>query len=75
MTKAIENMSFEDALSELEDIIKQIETGQATLEESIKSFERGALLRSHCNKKLSEAKLKIEKIVQNAAGEVTTEAM
>jgi exodeoxyribonuclease VII small subunit len=69
--KSIENMTFEEALSELEQIVKKIDTGSETLESSIVAYERGALLKAHCEKKLNEAKLKIEKIVKQNDGAVT----
>ena len=73
MSKSIENMSFEEALSELEAIIHKIDNGDSSLQESITAFERGAKLRNHCAVKLGEAKLKIEKIVKSNSGEVSTE--
>lgn len=58
----IEEMNFERALSELESIVNGLESGQIDLEKAIESYTRGAALKEHCEKKLSEAKLKIEKI-------------
>ncbi len=60
----IEKMSFEQALKELEGIVRKLETGQQELEKSIEEYERGAALKSYCEKKLHEAKLKVEKIVK-----------
>lgn len=71
--KAIENMSFEEALTELEEIVKKIDTGQENLESAIESFERGVLLKNYCEKKLKEARLKIEKIVKFEDQEVEVE--
>lgn len=73
MTKAIEEMSFEEALRELEATVKKIDTGQETLESSIGAFERGTKLKLHCEQKLKEAKLKIEKIVQKSDGSLAAE--
>jgi len=64
-------MSFEQALAELEGIVNKLESGQAALEDSIKMYERGALLKAHCEAKLESARLRVEKIVvgpQGAAG-------
>jgi|APCry1669190288_1035285.scaffolds.fasta_scaffold65746_2 exodeoxyribonuclease VII small subunit len=72
-SKSIENMSFEQALAELEQIVKKIDTGQESLESSINNFERGILLKKYCEKKLLEAKMKIEKITQSENGEISTE--
>ncbi|HJD65442.1 MAG TPA: exodeoxyribonuclease VII small subunit [Rickettsia endosymbiont of Diachasma alloeum] len=68
-----ENISFEEALSELEKIVKKIDNGQETLEAAVNSFERGILLKNHCEKKLKEARLKIEKITKLADSTVTLE--
>lgn len=57
----VENLSFEDALGELETIVKTLETGQAKLEDSIGKYERGIALKNHCEQKLREAQAKIEK--------------
>ena len=66
-------MSFEAALAELKDIVKKIDTGEETLESSIISFERGVLLKEHCEKKLQEAKLKTEKITKLADSTIVLE--
>lgn len=63
--KSIEKMSFEEALAQLEEIVRKIDTGQEDLENSINSYERGVLLKKHCEEMLRSAKLKIEKITQN----------
>ncbi|WP_395477456.1 exodeoxyribonuclease VII small subunit [Rickettsia endosymbiont of Pantilius tunicatus] len=68
-----ENISFEEALSELEEIVKKIDNGQETLEAAVNSFERGILLKNHCEKKLKEARLKIEKISKLADSTITLE--
>ena len=61
-------MSFEDAMKALEAIVDRLESGDAPLEESIALYERGAALRAHCEKKLRDAELRVEKIVQGAGG-------
>jgi len=71
--KSIENMNFEQALAELEEIVKRIDTGQESLENTISSFERGIALKNFCENKLKEARLKIEKITKTADGGVSTE--
>jgi exodeoxyribonuclease VII small subunit len=60
---AIEALSFEAALRELETIVQTLESGQAPLEESISVYERGALLKAHCERKLEAARLRVEKVV------------
>jgi len=68
----IGDLSFEQALSELESIVQDLESGKAALEDSISSYERGTALKKHCEKKLQEAQMKIEKISVNGDGQVKT---
>jgi exodeoxyribonuclease VII small subunit len=72
-TASVENLTFEDALSELETIVRQLESGTADLAASISSYERGMALKKLCEMKLKEAQTKIEKITVSADGKVTTE--
>ncbi len=65
--KPIDGMSFEEALAALEQVVGQLEGGQVPLEQSIALYERGDALKKHCDAKLGEAELKVEKIV--AGGE------
>jgi exodeoxyribonuclease VII small subunit len=76
MTQAaekIENLSFEQALKELEAIVQNLESGDAPLEDSITAYEKGISLKNHCEKKLKEAQAKIEKISINNDGSVKLE--
>ena len=61
-------MTFEQALSELEQIVARLESGQAPLEDSIRMYERGAALKAHCEQKLQAARLRVEKIVVGPGG-------
>jgi exodeoxyribonuclease VII small subunit len=61
-------MSFEDALRELEQIVHKLEAGDVPLDDSIRIYERGAALKAHCETKLKEAELKVEKIVLGPEG-------
>lgn len=61
-------MSFEDALGELEEIVRKLEEGRVKLDEAIAAYERGARLKAHCEKKLAEAKAKVEKITLGPGG-------
>ena len=65
----IENMSFEEAMKELEATVGKLEHGDASLDESIKLYERGAKLRAHCDKRLREAEERVEKITLAANGQ------
>lgn len=71
MTEKIESLSFEDALSELETIVRNLESGQTKLDESITAYERGVALKKHCEKRLNDARLKIEKITLDENGSPT----
>lgn len=71
-SKSIDKMHFEEALAELEEIVKKIDTGQESLSEAVDSFERGVLLKQHCEKMLADAKLKIEKITKSEEGVLRT---
>jgi exodeoxyribonuclease VII small subunit len=64
-------LSFEDALSELERIVKGLEGGQQKLEDAIGAYERGALLRRHCEAKLAEAEARVQAIVVAADGSLS----
>jgi exodeoxyribonuclease VII small subunit len=67
-TPDISKLSFEQALAELEKIVGELESGQAPLEKSIEIYERGAALKTHCEKKLEAARLRVEKIVVTPEG-------
>ncbi|WPZ37110.1 exodeoxyribonuclease VII small subunit [Thalassobaculum sp. OXR-137] len=62
-------MSFEDALRELEAIVETLEQGRGSLDDAIAAYERGAALKKHCQKKLEEARLKVEKIKLDESGQ------
>ncbi|MEO6387691.1 MAG: exodeoxyribonuclease VII small subunit [Croceibacterium sp.] len=64
----IAEMSFEDALKALEDVVRKLETGEVPLDESIGLYERGEDLRRHCQARLDAAQARIEKIVQGPDG-------
>ncbi len=71
--KPVKDMSFEDALAELETIVRQLEQGDVELEQSIAIYERGAELKKHCETRLKAAELKVDQIVQGADGKPKTE--
>ena len=66
--EAVDALSFEDALGELERIVKALEGGQQKLEDAIAAYERGAKLRAHCEAKLAEAEQRVQAIVAGADG-------
>jgi len=70
----VAGMSFEDALAELERIVKGLEGGQQKLEEAIGAYERGSALRRHCEQKLAEAEQRVQAIVERADGSIGLKA-
>ena len=64
----IANLSFEDALAELERIVRQIEDGRGRLDEAISSYERGIALKRHCESKLKDARVKVQQITLTEDG-------
>jgi exodeoxyribonuclease VII small subunit len=64
----LSQMSFEQALRALEDVVRRLETGEVPLEESIDLYERGEQLRKHCQARLDAAQARIEKIVAGPDG-------
>ena len=63
----VNKMSFEDALAELELIVRGLEGGHQKLEDAITAYERGAALRKHCETKLAEAEARVAAIVRTAS--------
>ena len=64
----LETVTFESALQELEDIVASLERGEVSLDDAITAFERGTQLKSHCQARLEEARMKVEKIKVPVAG-------
>lgn len=60
--KPVEELSYEEALAELEGIVESLEDGQSQLDESMKLFERGQALVTHCGALLESAQLKVQKL-------------
>lgn len=74
-TKKIDDMNFEDALGELESVVRALEKGDTPLEKSIEAYERGTALKKHCEAKLREAQAKIEKITAGKDGALSKEPL
>ncbi|MGD8243694.1 MAG: exodeoxyribonuclease VII small subunit [Anaerolineae bacterium] len=62
MSNQIEELTFEAAFEELEQLVSRLEDGGLTLEESLAMFERGQALAAHCSQQLDEAELKVQQI-------------
>ena len=58
----LEKMTFEDAMIELENLVDSLDKGDVSLDEAIAAYDRGSQLKDHCQKKLNEAKMKVETI-------------
>lgn len=65
--------NFEQSLAQLETIVKSMETGNLTLEQSLQQFEQGMKLSGLCQEALTQAEQKVELLVENAAGRFETE--
>lgn len=64
----VNELSFEAAMAELEQVVNKLERGEVALEESIKLYERGAALKKRCEEKLNEAQEKVAAITLDAEG-------
>ena len=71
MSADLKDMSFEDALRELEQVVGKLERGEVPLDESIALYERGALLKKLCEGKLKDAEEKVAKLTLDGDGNPT----
>lgn len=71
--KEISGLSFEVALKELEGIVSRLEQGAVDLEDSIALYERGQVLKGHCEAKLKAAEARLEKVVLGESGTVSVQ--
>jgi exodeoxyribonuclease VII small subunit len=67
--------TFEEALKELESIVRLLERGEVQLEQAISHYERGMMLKNFCEKKLKDAQMKVEKVVEGPAGDISIESL
>lgn len=75
MNKSIDKMSFEAALEELRAIASKADRGDISLDIAITEFERGALLKKHCDGILKKSSLKIEQIVKDMDGNIKSQTL
>lgn len=68
----IKKMKFEEALGALEEIVRNLESGDVSLEESIEIYTRGTQLKAHCEDRLRDATARIEKITKSADGSLSS---
>lgn len=65
--------TFEESMKELEEVVTKLESGDVTLDESLKLFEKGIKLSGSCQKKLDEAERRVKILTANSSGEMTEE--
>ena len=61
-------LSFEEALAELEALVRRMESGTVRLDEAVTAYARGPQLRTHCAMKLEQARLRVDQITSDSAG-------
>ena len=66
----LEKMTFEKAMKELETLVDSLDKGDVSLDEAITAYDRGSQLKDHCQKKLNEAKMKVETIQSSGDSKV-----
>ncbi len=71
----IRSMTFERALEDLEEIVRRLESGEVSLEESIATYTRGTQLKRHCESKLESAREQVERIELRPGGVIATAPM
>ena len=71
----LEKMTFEDAMDELESIVNALDKGDVSLDEAIAAYDRGSVLKDHCEKRLNQAKMKVETIQSEENGELKTDKL
>lgn len=69
----MEELSYEESMKELEQVVKELEGNELTLDESIEKFEKGMKLSKHCSKLLDGAEKKIALLIEKEDGSVATE--
>ncbi len=74
MEEKFKKMSYEEAIIELEKIVQKLESGNASLDESIELYTKGSELKEYCEKKLNMAEEKISKITKNQENEILTKS-
>ena len=71
--KNLEQITFEEAIKELENIVDDLERGEVSLEEAVSAYERGSKLKNICQERLNDARMKVEKIKQDESGQISIE--
>lgn len=70
----MKEQTYEESIKELEQLVKDLESGDLSLDESIKKFEKGMKLSKHCSSLLEDAEKKISVLIEKENGEFTEES-
>ncbi len=73
--KEIEKLTFEEATKELEKLVDSLDKGNVSLDEAIAAYDRGSQLKDYCQKKLREAKMKVETIQLSDNNDIISEKL
>ena len=71
----LDKMTFEEAMNELENLVESLDKGDISLDQAIAAYDKGSQLKDHCQKKLNEAKMKVETIQSSDNGEVIPDTL
>lgn len=69
----MKNLSFEEAMKDLEDVVNELESGELTLDKSIEKFKKGIELSNHCNELLEDAEKTVSILIADADGNMNEE--
>lgn len=69
----MKNLSFEEAMKDLEDVVNELESGELTLDKSIEKFKKGIELSNHCNELLEDAEKTVSILIADADGNMKEE--
>ena len=72
---ALDKMTFEEAMNELEDLVESLDKGDISLDQAILAYDRGSQLKDYCQKKLTEAKMKVETIQSSDNSEIVPDKL
>ncbi len=75
MDESWEDLKFEEALAQLEEIVTELEQGELSLEEAVEKFQRGMLLKQLCERRLNEAEAKLEEYAPCEESEAEAESL
>ena len=72
---ALDKMTFEEAMNELENLVESLDKGNISLDQAILAYDRGSQLKDYCQKKLTEAKMKVETIQSSDNSEIVPDKL